>query len=119
MSVPAAGRRSDRDSQSVGCSVDYRARYVDDTYAMLPVHRTATERGTATRLPSTARNPLEASVHQSWEGLSPVSTAAKTMDDNLYSVMGNDKSYNLVEIGDIPRLSVPGAQPTSINGGTR
>jgi hypothetical protein len=106
-------------SHSVGFSVDEQVRCVDDMYPTPPVHRTVTVRGMTACLSSTASSTLDANVHRSFEGLSPVSTAAKTMDDNLISIMGNDKSYNLVEIGDIPRLPVSDGLLTSTDGGTR
>ncbi len=54
----------------------------------------------ATRLSSTALTAPDASVLGSCARLSPESTDAKTMDENLYSLMGNDKSDHLGRVGD-------------------
>lgn len=93
-------------THNVDSLVDDSDVHVDETWALPDVHRPAATRGTTTRLSSTARRPCAASVHGNYPTLSPVSTDAKTTDETLCSLTGNDKSDNDLEIGDIPAPAV-------------
>jgi hypothetical protein len=89
-----------RPAHDVGSPVDNRSSGVDVARGPSAVHLAATFVHHRLRLSSTALTAPDASVPGSCATLSPESTDAKTMDENLYSLMGNDKSDHLVRVGD-------------------
>lgn len=92
-------------SHAVDSAVDNGGRLVDLSCGPRGVHRLVTASEPSVRLSSTATSPLGASVYRKYRSSSPVSTDAKTTDDNLNSMMLNDKSYSLVESGDLQACS--------------
>jgi hypothetical protein len=93
---------------SVGIPVENSRLHVDDVCRSPVVHHGVRALHTATRLSSTGGGPFSASVHGGCAMLSPVSTAAKTMDETLNSMMENDRN-------DHPVDCVDGAVPTVID----
>jgi hypothetical protein len=87
-------------TQNVGRPVENGRLRVDDPRRSPAVHRTDAVVHCATRLSSTALTAPDASVHRDCATFSPASTDAKTMDENLYSLMDNDKSDHQARVGD-------------------
>ena len=87
-------------SHAVDCSVENPRRVVDVKRRAIGLHRPVTGPRRPVRLSSTGPGLRGASVYRRFRRLSPVSTAAKTTDENLYSLMHNDKNCNLVKSGD-------------------
>ena len=85
---------------SVGIPVDNWSRRVDAAVRSSAVHVRAAVLHTSTRLSSTGPGGSSASVHGGYATLSPVSTAAKTMDETLNYMMDNDKSDHPVDSVD-------------------
>ncbi len=85
---------------SVGIPVDNSLVHVDDAGRSSVVHRGAADLHPATRLSSTGSGPFSASVHGGYATPSPVSTAAKTMDETLNSMMDNDRNDLAVDCVD-------------------
>lgn len=89
-------------THGVGTPVEKHGRGVDDPDGAAAVHRAGAAVPTPLRLSSTALTGSDASVHWDCATFSPVSTAAKTMDETLSSSMGNDKNDHQVDSGDNP-----------------
>ncbi len=90
---------------------------VDDTCVPPAVHRRVIHRGTRTPFSSTGPNSLRASNPGRRRELSPVSTVAKTMDENLNSLMMNDQSNRTVDNVDNPSGKIHSC--TCTDGGSR
>ena len=74
---------------------------VDEARVPSAVHHLVIRRGTQRRFSSTGRRYVSASNGGQERRLSPVSTVAKTMDENLNSLMVNDQSNSTVDNVDI------------------
>jgi hypothetical protein len=88
----------------VGDSVDKSRPHVDLGLGSPAVHRPATVAPFVSGPSSTALTALGASVHAECATFSPASTDAKTTDENLYSLMDNDKNDQQVDSGDNRRV---------------
>ena len=88
--------------QRVGMAVENRASCVDDMCHSPAVHRTSPDHPPVVRLSSTVVGCPDASVYRTRTLSSPTSTVAKTTDENLFFMTGNDKNEHLVESVDGP-----------------
>jgi hypothetical protein len=77
--------------------VDGAGPSVDEILPSLDIHPAEVLAPDLSRLSSTAADRADASVLGGYATSSPASTAAKTMDENLHSLMDNDKNDHDVE----------------------